>query len=57
MGLKTAVKYAPADWYYRIPERQIYRGYPVYAPGKEPANYLNFLSAQTPEIAFDASLN
>lgn len=54
-GLSTPIKYAPADWYSRIPERVIYRGYPVYAPNKEPADYLNFLSAQDPEIAFDAS--
>ena len=54
-GLKVPLKYAPADWYYRIPERQIYRGYPVYMPSKEPPNYIAFLQAQDPEIAFDAS--
>jgi cytochrome c553 len=54
-GLKVPVKYAPADWYYRIPERTIYRGYPVYHPSKEPRNYMAFLQAQEPEIAFDAS--
>lgn len=54
-GVKSRVKYAPAGWYYRIPERRILRGYPVYAPGKEPQNYMNFLSAQAPEAAFDAS--
>lgn len=54
-GLNTPIKYAPADWYYRIPERVIYRGYPVYQPKSEPPNYLNFLSAQEPEVVFDAS--
>lgn len=54
-GLKTPIKYAPADWYYRIPERVIYRGYPVYVPNKEPRDYLNFLNAQEPEIVFDTA--
>jgi cytochrome c553 len=54
-GLSAPIKYAPADWYYRIPERVIYRGYPVYLPNREPHNYLNFLSAQEPEVVFDAS--
>jgi cytochrome c553 len=55
VGLNAPVKYAPADWYYRIPERTIYRVFPVYAPDKEPKNYMNFVAAQAPEIAFDAS--
>lgn len=54
-ALKTPVQYAPADWYYRIPERKIYRGYPVYRPDKEPPGYLNWLRAQEPELRFDAS--
>jgi len=55
-GLKAPVKYAPADWYYRIPERTIYRSYPVYVPPKEPERYMNFVAAQAPEtVAFDAS--
>jgi cytochrome c553 len=53
MGLKEAIKYPPADWYYRIPERQIYRGYPVYEPRKEPRGYMEWLTHQDPEIAFD----
>jgi cytochrome c553 len=52
-GLKSPIQHAPADWYYRIPERKIYRGYPVYVPPKEPQGYLNWLRAQEPEIAFD----
>lgn len=54
-GRKTPVKYPAADWYYRLPERQIYRGYPVYSPKREPQNYMNFLEAQEPELAFDLS--
>jgi cytochrome c553 len=52
-GLNAPVKYAAADWYYKIPERQIYKVYPVYRPDKEPPNYMAFLSVQNPELAFD----
>jgi mono/diheme cytochrome c family protein len=41
--------------YYRIPERVIYRSYPVYAPGREPAGYSEWLRTVEPEIAFDPS--
>jgi hypothetical protein len=30
-------KHVSADYYYRIPVRPIYKSYPVYAPGHEPA--------------------
>lgn len=29
-------KHVSSDYYYRIPVRPIYKGYPVYAPGHEP---------------------
>ncbi|HEY3841438.1 MAG TPA: hypothetical protein VGL72_32930, partial [Bryobacteraceae bacterium] len=41
--------------YYQIPERVIYRNYPVYAPGHEPAGYREWLESREPEVAFDAS--
>lgn len=41
--------------YYRIPERVLYKTYPVYAPGREPAGYMDKLRAADPVIAFDAS--
>jgi hypothetical protein len=44
-----------ASYYYGIPVRPIYKSYPIYAPGKEPANYLEWLKQQQPEIAFDAT--
>src|SRR5262245_9946122 len=44
-----------ADYYYRIPVRPIYKSYPVYAPGKEPAGYEEWLKQQEPETVFDAS--
>src|SRR5260370_39207573 len=54
-GSKIPIQYAPADWYYQIPERTIYRGYPVYHPTKEPRNYMAFLQAQQPAIVYDSS--
>jgi len=39
--------------YYRIPERVIYKSYPVYAPGREPAGYAEWLRTVEPEVAFD----
>jgi hypothetical protein len=45
-----------ADYYYRIPVRPIYKTYPIYAPGKEPPGYLEWLKKQEPEtIEFDVS--
>lgn len=44
-----------ADYYYRIPVRPIYKSYPVYAPGKEPAGYEQWLKQQEPETVFDVS--
>jgi hypothetical protein len=41
------------DYYYRIPEQRIYKSYPIYAPGKEPGGYIEWLKQQRPEIAFD----
>jgi hypothetical protein len=40
--------------YYGIPERTIYRSYPVYHPKLEPAGYMDWLNQQEPQIAFDA---
>lgn len=48
-------RHLSADYYYRIPVRPIYKSYPVYAPGKEPAGYLEWLKQQEPEMAFDSS--
>src|SRR5919204_1034653 len=41
--------------YYALPVRTIYRGYPVYAPDKEPPGYMRSLATKEPEIAFDAA--
>lgn len=46
-------KHVPADYYYRIPVRPIYKSYPVYAPGHEPPGYLEWLKQQEPVIVWD----
>jgi hypothetical protein len=48
-------RHAPPDYYYRIPARAIYKSYPIYAPGKEPAGYMQWLEQQEPQIVFDPS--
>jgi hypothetical protein len=50
---ESSAKHARSDYYYRITERPIYKSYPVYAPGKEPEGYLQWLEQQEPQIAFD----
>lgn len=46
-------KHVSADYYYRIPIRPIYKQYPVYAPGKEPKGYWEWLQNQDPVIVWD----
>ena len=48
-------KQITSDYYYRIPVRTIYKNYPVYRPGKEPAGYLEWLKQQEPSSALDTS--
>jgi hypothetical protein len=43
----------PSEYYHRIPVRPIYKSYPVYAPGKEPAGYLDRLKQEKPVILWD----
>ncbi|AXC14817.1 hypothetical protein ACPOL_5569 [Acidisarcina polymorpha] len=40
------------DRYYQISERVIYKSYPVFAPGREPAGYGDWLKTRDPEIIF-----
>jgi len=46
-------KHVAPDYYYRMPVRPVYKSYPIYAPGKEPAGYMKWLEEQEPEIVFD----
>ena len=41
--------------YYALKVRPIYRTYPMYAPGREPAGYIESLKQKDPEIVFDPS--
>jgi hypothetical protein len=52
---EASARHVSPDYYYRIHERPIYKSYPIYAPGKEPAGYTQWLEKQDPEIVFDAS--
>lgn len=45
----------PADYYYKIPVRGIFKSYPVFAPAHEPQGYLERLQQLDPEITFDPS--
>src|SRR6185369_13270508 len=46
-------KHASSDYYYRIPVAPIYKNYPVYVPGREPAGYFEWLTQQAPEVVWD----
>jgi hypothetical protein len=48
-------RYLTAEEYYALKVRPIYRTYPVYIAGREPAGYIDGLKQKEPEIAFDAS--
>ena len=48
-----AIHFVPSDFYYKIPVRPIYRSYPVYAPGSEPAGYFEWLNKQVPVIIWN----
>ena len=46
-------KHASSDYYYRIPVAPVYKNYPVYVPGREPAGYFERLTQQAPEVVWD----
>ena len=50
-----SAQHAAPEYYYRLAVRPIYKSYPIYAPGHEPAGYMEWLAQQEPEIAFDPS--
>ncbi len=47
-----AQKAVSPDYYYRIPVANIYKRYPVYGPGREPAGYMEKLKRLEPELVF-----
>ncbi len=48
-------RYMSAEEYYKLRVRPIYRSYPIYVKGREPAGYLDSLKRKEPEIIFDPS--
>ncbi len=48
-------KHVSADYYYRIPVPPIYESYAVYAPGRGPNGYMQWLRQQEPAIAWSES--
>jgi hypothetical protein len=47
------VHHVSSDFYYQIPVRPNVKTYPIYAPGKEPKGYWQWLLKQDPKPAFD----
>ncbi len=43
----------PVEYYYRVPVRPVYKTYPVYAPGREPVHYIEWLREQEPQVIFE----
>jgi len=48
-------KYVSVDYYYQMPVRPVYKTYPIFYPGREPHDYIEWLRKQEPQILFDAS--
>ena len=48
-------KHVSRDYYYAMPERVLYKSYPIYEPSREPQGYLDTLRAMEPEVVFDRS--
>jgi hypothetical protein len=46
-------KHVSRDYYYALPERVLYKSYPIYHPSREPAGYLEKLAALEPQRTFD----
>jgi hypothetical protein len=42
-----------ATYYYSVPERPVFKTYPIYAQGKEPTGYFEWLRSREPEIVFN----
>jgi hypothetical protein len=47
---QVRVTHLSAADYYRLPVRPIYESYPIYAPGREPAGYLEELKTRVPRL-------
>ena len=47
------IQHVSSEFYYQIPVRPTPKSYPIYAPGKEPPGYWDWLRKQEPQPAFD----
>ena len=52
---ENSPKHISRDYYYALPERVLYKSYPIYHPSKEPPGYLDKLRTLEPERIFDAA--
>ena len=52
-NVAASPKHVSAEYYYRIPVRPIYKSYPIYAPGREPNRYMDWLREQEPQVVWD----
>jgi len=50
---EASPRHVTSEFYYRIPTRPIYRSYTIYAPGHEPADYMDWLKQREPEVLWD----
>ena len=53
LAARIPVHHVPSDYYYQIPVRPNLKTYPIYAPGKEPEGYWEWLLKQEPQPAFN----
>ena len=48
---ENSPKHVSRDYYYALPERVLYKSYPIYHPSQEPPGYLDKLRTLEPETA------
>lgn len=46
-------RHVSSEYYEALPQRVLYRSYPVYRPDREPAGYFDRLKTLEPEVVFD----
>jgi hypothetical protein len=53
LASRIPVRHVTSEFYYQIPLRPNLKTYPIYAPGREPAGYWEWLQQQDPAPAYD----
>jgi hypothetical protein len=46
-------RHVSSEYYEALPQRVLYRSYPVYRPDREPVGYFDRLQTLEPEVVFD----